>query len=191
MSLPGGVALLDRDGTIIVERNYLADPKGVELLPNAACGLRELRALGFKLVLVTNQSGIGRGYFSVQTVDQIHQVLQDKLRAEDAYLDAVYVCPHIPEAGCSCRKPEPGLALQAAEELGFDPKLAVVIGDKPCDVDLAARIGAVSMLVKTGYGAAYLDSGAVHPDFVAEDLADAARLLGFVSVDLPRRQHSE
>lgn len=175
--MPGRVALLDRDGTIIVERNYLSDPNDVELLPNAARGLRELRSLGYRLVLVTNQSGIGRGYFSAQDVENVHQVLTDKLREEDAYLDGIYICPHTPDAGCTCRKPEPGLALKAAEDFDFDIRDAVVIGDKPCDIELADRIGATSVLVKTGYGAAYLESGTVRPKFAAEDLADAARLL--------------
>ena len=169
------VALLDRDGTIIVERNYLADPKGVELLPHAARGLRALRDAGFRLVLVTNQSGVGRGYFSMQTVDDIHDALQRKLAAEGVTLDAIYVCPHTPEQSCNCRKPETGLVLKAAGDLKFEPREAVVIGDKPCDVELAEKIGATSVLVKTGYGTNFV--GLLKADLVAEDLEDAARQL--------------
>lgn len=169
------VALLDRDGTIIVERNYLSDPDAVELLPKAASGLRDLRDMGFRLVLVTNQSGIGRGYFTAQTVDAIHDRLQQTLRAEGIQLDAIYICPHTPEDQCGCRKPEPGLALEAAATLDFDLRQAIVIGDKPCDIELARNIDAVSVLVKTGYGAEHVD--ALQPDLIAEDLADAARQL--------------
>jgi D-glycero-D-manno-heptose 1,7-bisphosphate phosphatase len=169
------VVLLDRDGTIIVERNYLSDPENVELLPNAAAGLRLLRELGFRLVLVTNQSGIGRGYFTALTVEGIHGRLKQKLAAESVALDAIYICPHTPEEHCDCRKPEPGLALRAAMDFHFDLSGAVVIGDKPCDIELAQRIGATSVLVRTGYGAEYVEK--LNPDIVADDLEDAAKQL--------------
>jgi len=170
--MPERVVLLDRDGTVIVERNYLSDPNGVELLPNAASGLRRLRDMGYRLVLITNQSGIGRGYFTRETVDAIHARLNELLRAEGIEIKHIYVCPHTPEDQCSCRKPEPGLALQAAEDLQFDPRDAVVIGDKPCDIELAERIGAHSVLVKTGYGREFAES--LKPEIMAEDLEDAA-----------------
>jgi D-glycero-D-manno-heptose 1,7-bisphosphate phosphatase len=173
--VPDRVALLDRDGTIIVERNYLSDPNGVELLPGAASGLRKLRDEGYRLVLVTNQSGIGRGFFTAETVDRIHSALQQQLAVVGVSLDGIYICPHTPEDCCDCRKPEPGLVWKAASELNFDPRNAVVIGDKRCDVELAQSVGAVSVLVKTGYGAKHLR--AVHADVVADDLEDAARRL--------------
>jgi D-glycero-D-manno-heptose 1,7-bisphosphate phosphatase len=175
--MPKRFVLLDRDGTIIVEKNYLSDPDQIELLPHAAAGLRHLNALGFGLVLITNQSGIGRGYFTRLTVDTIHVKLAELLSADGVVFDGVYLCPHTPDDQCSCRKPEPGLALQAAAELHFDPKQAIVIGDKPCDIDLASRIGAKSILVRTGYGESFWQTGQLHPDLVACDLEDAARLL--------------
>jgi D-glycero-D-manno-heptose 1,7-bisphosphate phosphatase len=174
--MPERVALLDRDGTIIVERNYLADPEGVELLPNAAEGLRALRDMGYRLILITNQSGIGRGYFSRETVDRIHERMMQQLG--DVALDAIYICPHTPEDRCDCRKPETGLARQAAEELHFDPSNAVVIGDKPCDIELAQQIGAMSVLVTTGYGKKFADI--LKPDVIAEDLLDAAKQISVV-----------
>lgn len=171
--MPDRVALLDRDGTIIVERNYLSDPAGVELLPHAGAGLRALRDMGFRLVLVTNQSGIGRGYFTRATVDRIHDCMVEQLG--DVALDAIYICPHTPEDGCTCRKPEPGLAIQAAEDLGFNLRDAVVIGDKPCDIGLAQRVGATSVLVTTGYGRQFVET--LKPEVIADDLLDAARQL--------------
>ena len=112
--------LLDRDGTLIVERNYLSDPDQVELIPGAAAGLRRLAARGLGLVLVTNQSGIGRGFFDAARLAEIHERLTALLRAERVELDGIYVCPHHPDQACDCRKPRPALVLRAAAELGFD-----------------------------------------------------------------------
>ena len=169
-------ALLDRDGTIIVEKHYLASPHEVALLPNAAAGLRALSSLGFGLVIVTNQSGVGRGYFTAADVDRIHLRLKELLIAESVSLDAIYVCPHAPEAACDCRKPEPGLALRAAADLGFHPNEAIVIGDKPCDIELGQRLHAQTVLVKTGYGVHY-PADAAQPDLTADDLLSAADLI--------------
>jgi D-glycero-D-manno-heptose 1,7-bisphosphate phosphatase len=178
--------LLDRDGTVIVERNYLADASLVELLPGAAEGLRHLTAAGFGLVVVTNQSGIGRGYFDWPTLDAIHARMQTLLGAEGVRLDGIYVCPHTPDDSCECRKPRRGLVDQAAARLGFDPKEAVVIGDKECDVALGSRIGARTILLRTGYGAETEASGASGPDYVANDLADAARVIVALPSSSPR-----
>jgi D-glycero-D-manno-heptose 1,7-bisphosphate phosphatase len=131
--------LLDRDGTLIEERHYLSDPGQVVLLPGAAQGLRSLAEAGFGIVLVTNQSGIARGYFDWGTLNAIHEVLRGLLTREDVVLDGIYVCPHQPKDDCACRKPRPGLALAAAKELGFDPRECVVVGDKACDVELGRR----------------------------------------------------
>ena len=113
--------MLDRDGTIIAERDYLADPAGVELLPGALAGLRRLQGAGFGLVVLTNQSGVARGYVSEARLAEIHARMRDLLAAGDVALDGVYHCPHAPEANCACRKPATGLALAAAAEHGFDP----------------------------------------------------------------------
>lgn len=166
-------ALLDRDGTIIEERRYLSDPAGVTLLPGAAEGMRLLREAGFGLAVLTNQSGIGRGYYTEEDMHRVHARMRELLEAERVFLDGIYFCPHAPQAGCSCRKPEPGLAEQAARELGFSLRDAYVLGDKPADVDLAARCGAVGVLVRTGYGA-QAEQGTT-ARYVADDLADAAR----------------
>jgi D-glycero-D-manno-heptose 1,7-bisphosphate phosphatase len=137
---------------LIEEMNYLSDPGQVVLLPGAAQGLRSLAEAGFGIVLVTNQSGIARGYFDWDTLNAIHEVLRGLLIREDVVLDGIYVCPHQPKDDCSCRKPRPGLALAAAKELGFDPRDCVVVGDKACDVELGRNISAATVLVGTGHG---------------------------------------
>lgn len=142
MSSSRRIALLDRDGTIIYNRHYLADPAGVELLPGAAEGLRRMCAMGWELVLITNQSGIGRGYFTEETLQRIHRRFESQLAAESIQLDGIYFCPHAPEEDCDCRKPRTGMVDRAARELGFDlgRDLAVMIGDSPADMDLAANL---------------------------------------------------
>lgn len=166
--------ILDRDGTIIVERNYLSDPAQVELLPRAAEGLRQLQKMGFGLVVVTNQSGIGRGYFTEAQLSRIHQRMSELLLAEEVILDGIYVCPHRPEERCSCRKPQPGLLLSAAADMAFEPSECFVIGDKPCDIDLGRRVGATTFLVRTGYGHQAALENTCHPDYIATDMAEVS-----------------
>lgn len=170
---PRRFALIDRDGTLNVEKDYLSDPKDLELVPGAADGLRLLRQLGFGLVVVTNQSGIARGYFSLETLDAVHARLRDMLAAEGITLDGVYICPHGPDEDCDCRKPLPGMALKAAKEWGFDPKQAFVIGDKEADIGLGKAVGATTILVRTGYGRQH--ESRCRPDHVADDLLAAAQ----------------
>ena len=170
-------ALLDRDGTIIFERNYLSDPDQVALLPGAADGLRLLRRLGFQLVVVTNQSGLSRGYFDTGRLDAVHARLGELLAAEDVTLDGIYVCPHLPEHRCDCRKPEAGLAFAAATDLGLDLTQSIAIGDKMCDIDLGRRVGAATCLVKTGYGHQTAAEGIARPDHLVADLRELATLL--------------
>jgi D-glycero-D-manno-heptose 1,7-bisphosphate phosphatase len=169
--------LLDRDGTINVEREYLSDPDELELYPNTLDGLRRLQGLGFGLVVVTNQSAIGRGFFDRERLEEIHLRLKDILGRGGVRLDGIFVCPHTPDDDCQCRKPQPGLALDAAKELGFEPAQAFVIGDKACDIGLGQRIGATTLLVRTGYGKEEIAQGKVNPDFVVADLAEAAQVI--------------
>ena len=170
-------ALIDRDGTIIVERNYLSDPAAVELLPGAAAGLRLLSEAGWKLIVVSNQAGVGRGYFTEADVGRVNARMVELLAAEGVGLDGIYYCPHAPSDNCPCRKPLPGMALRAAREHGFDPKDAVVIGDKPCDVELGRAVGAKTVFVRSGHGSEYAEADLGNPDLVAADLGEAAGLL--------------
>ena len=140
----GRFVVLDRDGTLIVERHYLSQPGQVELIPGAADGLRRLCRMGLRLVVITNQSGIARGYFDEAAVFRIHRRLRDLLQAEGVGLGEIYVCPHVPEDGCRCRKPEAELLERAARDIGCDPRAAFVIGDKACDVELGRRVGATT-----------------------------------------------
>lgn len=167
-------ALLDRDGTIIVERHYLADPQQVELLPGAAEGMKMLQDRGIGLVLVTNQSGIGRGYFDLGTLKRIHARLVELLAAEEVVLDGIFFCPHKPDNGCDCRKPAQGMVRRAVERFGFAAAESFVIGDNEGDIELGRRAGATTFLVRTGYGERVEKSPACAPDFVVDDVLEAA-----------------
>lgn len=169
--------ILDRDGTVNVERQYLSDPEGVELLPGAADGLRYLQRLGLGLVVVTNQSGVGRGYFDLDRVAEIHARLKSLLDREGVTLDGVYFCPHSPDDNCACRKPKQGLVAKAAAELNFDPRGSFVIGDQVSDIQLGKQIGGVTILVTTGYGPQAREDPECRPDFVVGSLVDAAHLI--------------
>jgi D-sedoheptulose 7-phosphate isomerase len=176
--VPKRFVILDRDGTLIVERNYLTQPGEVELLPGVAAGLRRLGELGLGLVVVSNQSAIGRGMLDREGLDAVHGRMNELLAQVGAPpIDAIYICPHTPEDLCGCRKPRPGLVVDAARELNFDPRRAFVIGDKECDIDLGSRVGATSILVRTGYGCKHLRAGLAKPHLVVDDLDQAARLI--------------
>jgi D-glycero-D-manno-heptose 1,7-bisphosphate phosphatase len=169
--------LLDRDGTIIIERHYLSDPRQIEFLPGAVTGLRHMLGMGLGLVVVTNQSAVGRGFFDEAHLDLIHQRLNELLEAEGIHLEGIYFCPHTPEDGCYCRKPRPGLIERAAKEFDFDLQASFVIGDKPADIELGREVGATTFLVRTGYGAEFADDPTVNPDYVADDLSAAAQTI--------------
>jgi histidinol-phosphate phosphatase family protein len=180
ISFPGAasvrVAFLDRDGTIMVDRDYLSDPAGVELLPGAAEGLRLLCDRGIRLVVVSNQSGVGSGRISPEQLAQVNARLTELLGAEGVLLNGTYCCIHRSDAGCDCRKPLPGLALQAASDLGLDPSRGIVVGDKPADIGLARALGIPSFLTTTGSGSETLNAGAVAADYVVDGLAQLARI---------------
>ena len=179
--------LLDRDGTINVERDYLSDPDELELYPNTLIGLSRLQELGLGLVVVTNQSAIGRGFFDRERLEEIHRRLTDLLGRGGVKLDGILLCPHTPDDACNCRKPEPALVWRAAQELKFDPAQAFVIGDKACDIELGQRIGATTLLVQTGYGKEEMAAGKVCPDYVVADLAEAAEIIeGIVRTGVQR-----
>lgn len=167
--------ILDRDGTVIIDRQYLDDPAQIEFLPGAVDGLRRLSESSRPIIIVTNQSGVGRGRF---TLARMHEVNDRLIRmASDAgiRIDAIYSCPHGPEEDCACRKPGTQLVLEAAGRFGFDPASAIVVGDKSTDIELGRRLHAITILISTDGRAA--DEGWVEPDYVLANLRDAARVI--------------
>jgi D-glycero-D-manno-heptose 1,7-bisphosphate phosphatase len=171
-------ALVDRDGTINEERDHLRDPDAVALIPGAASALVRLRdELGVGIVVVTNQADVGRGILSMADLERINERLLTLLGAEGASIDAIEVCPHRPDEGCPCRKPAPGMALRAAQRLGFDPADSVVIGDHASDVGMGRAIGATTVLVRTGHGRAQEADAAPLATHVADDLAGAVAII--------------
>ncbi|MDR3440707.1 D-glycero-beta-D-manno-heptose 1,7-bisphosphate 7-phosphatase [Telmatospirillum sp.] len=165
--------LLDRDGTLNVERDYLSDPDQLELIAGVGAALRRLRQSGFGLVVVTNQSGIARGYFDIATVRRIHERLRALLAGENVSLDGIYFCPHAPEDACHCRKPRPGMVEQAVDDHGFDPRQAFLIGDSAVDINLGRAVGATPLLVRTGWGEKAEREGNCVPAAIVDDLAAA------------------
>jgi D-glycero-D-manno-heptose 1,7-bisphosphate phosphatase len=146
---------LDRDGTINVEKNYLIDPTDLVLLPGVGEALRRGREAGYLLIVVTNQSGVARGYFTTSAVDALHDHLQRELLPYGVQIDAFYHCPHHPEHGagfCDCRKGAPGMLLQAAQEHQIDLSASWMVGDKRSDIEAGYNAGCRSILVRTGYG---------------------------------------
>ncbi len=176
---------LDRDGTINEEVNYLSRPDQLRLVAGAAEAIKRLKHAGLKVVIITNQAGVARGYFSEPALQQIHLELEKMLRAQDAHIDAIYYCPHHPTAGigvykidCNCRKPKPGLLERAARELNLDLRQSFIVGDKPADLKAGDTVGCRTILVRTGYGLESeneLAGGEFQPDHIADDLLEAAR----------------
>lgn len=162
--------LIDRDGTINRDVPYCSRPEDFELLPMAAEGILLLKEYGFKVVVVTNQSGIARGYFSVEMLNRIHSKMCVELAAKGAAVDAIYYCPHHPDDHCRCRKPQPTMAFQAARELNLELSSSYVIGDSDTDIQMGKAAGCRSVLVS--YGS---KMNAVQPDYVALTVYDAAR----------------
>jgi histidinol-phosphate phosphatase family protein len=165
---------LDRDGTIMEDSNYVGSLDRVILIPCAAAALKRLRDAGYKLFVITNQSGVGRGYFSSEAVRQIHAHLDEQFGKVGVQFDRYYVCPHHPEDRCDCRKPKPKFLLEAAREHGLDLSRCFMIGDRPSDLMAGRNAGVKTILVLTGAGQETLAKCEVTPDHVAQDIAAAA-----------------
>jgi D-glycero-D-manno-heptose 1,7-bisphosphate phosphatase len=168
------VVILDRDGTMVVDRGYMEDPAALEFLPGTAEGLRSLYAQGYRLVVITNQSAVGRGLFPIERVYAMNARLERMVEELGPKLEHIYFCPHAPDAGCDCRKPALRLMTRAAAELGFDPSRAIVIGDKESDVKFGRRAGAITMLIGKP------DSPLIAlttPDYVVDNLQEAAAII--------------
>jgi D-glycero-D-manno-heptose 1,7-bisphosphate phosphatase len=153
---------LDRDGTLNVETHYLHEPEKLVFFPDTAAALRLLHGAGFKLIVVTNQAGVARGYYTEQDVVNFHRYFNRELEKQGAHIDAFYYCPHHPEHGigkyrtvCHCRKPDTGMFEQAERDLPLplDREHSFMIGDKRIDTEAGHNFGVRSILVGTGYGA--------------------------------------
>ena len=170
--------LLDRDGTINEEIGYVLRPDELRLIPGAGVALRELRGLGLGLVVLTNQSPIGRGMLTLAELHEIHAHLTDLLAADGVTLDGIEFCPHRPNEGCACRKPGTLMVERAALALGFDPAAAWLVGDHGSDLRLGRAVGARTILVRTGHGDEELERGAGEDaDHVVADLREAAAII--------------
>jgi D,D-heptose 1,7-bisphosphate phosphatase len=175
---------LDRDGTICEEVGYLRSPTQIRLLPGAAEAIRLANRQGIKTVMVTNQSGVARGFFTEEQMQDIHAELSRQLKKKDAFLDGIYFCPHHPSEGkdpyrrtCDCRKPASGMILRAAAEMDIDLERSYCVGDRFADLECGMRLGAKGVLVLTGYGKEEWATGIGtlwrQPSFVAIGLREA------------------
>jgi len=177
---------IDRDGTINEEVKYLSKENNLRILPNAVEGIKLLKEAGFKVIVISNQSGVARGYFKEKDVQLINKKIKELIKQSGADIDGFYYCPHHPEAivdkyrqVCQCRKPEPGLFLQAAAQLNINMRKSFIVGDKLSDIQMSEVLGAQAVLVLTGYGLQerekYCSESHLALHYIAEDLLDAAR----------------
>ncbi len=180
---------LDRDGTLNEDPGYLGDPSKLTLFPGAGKALCILKKAGFKLIVISNQSGVARGLISSEMVDMVNRRLNELLKEDNASVDAFYVCPFHPDFNsaeeCTCRKPSPALVLKAAEDHRIDLKQSYFIGDAVSDIECGFNAGCKTILVKTGYGAetfSILQKQNKFPSFVAENIMEAC---SFIYNDIP------
>ena len=173
----GQAVFLDRDGTLIDEVGYLDRIERVALYPWSIDAVRLLNRAGLRVVMVTNQSGVARGFFTEAVVDDVHRHIASLLAEGGAHIDAYYHCPHHPDGKieayarpCECRKPGRGLVDRAAREFGIDPSRSFVVGDRWLDVEMARAIGGRGVLVRTGYG--FAEESRPRPDLVADAIVD-------------------
>ncbi len=175
---PRPALFLDRDGVVIADAHYLSDPEKVQILPGVSKAMALARREGFLLVGVSNQSGIGRGYFSLQEFESVMDALDGKLFLQEAQFDSFHYCPHTPDEDCACRKPRLGMFDEAQALHGVDLSRSWMIGDKCSDVVFGRAAGMAGVLVRTGYGTKEEDKlKRLYPDdsrvWVADDLPSA------------------
>lgn len=163
-------AFIDRDGTLIEEVNFLSRLEDLRIFPYTAEAIRLLKEAGFLIVVVTNQSGIGRGIFKEAAMREIHEKIQ-----ADLHLDAFYFCPHLPTDECVCRKPNLGMIEAAQRDFAIDLENSWMIGDKQIDIETGFNAQIKTALVLTGYGKNAIEELKRKPDVVAENLLEATR----------------
>ena len=165
---------LDRDGTINKDVPYCRRPEDFHLFPGTARAIRLLNEHGYKVIVITNQSGVGRGYFTEEAIAEIHEKMKRELAKEGAYLDDIYYCPHHPDDNCDCRKPKPKLALQAANDYHIDLKRSFVVGNLKIDIMLGKELGCRTILVGDPPN---MDAERANPDARASDLLEVAQII--------------
>ena len=167
---------LDRDGVIIVDKNYQIEIESIEFFPDTVLALGSIDPF-YKKVVISNQSGIARGYFTEGDVEEFNRFLSGKLRENGIVIDGWYYCPHGPDEGCYCRKPRPGMLERSARELSIDLKNSWIIGDKSSDIEAGRAIGVKTILVRTGYSGNERGASDVRPDYFADNLLQAVELI--------------
>jgi len=172
---------LDRDGTIIEDVGYLNNPAEIKFIPGSIEAIKMLNENGFKVVVITNQSGVARGLIAEDMLQTIDKIIQKKILNGHAHLDRIYYCPHHPEAGhypykqeCGCRKPAPGMIQKAQKDLNIDLAKSFMIGDKISDIEAGQRVGMKNILVLSGRGQVEKERIKTSPDFIAQNLKQAA-----------------
>jgi len=167
---------LDRDGVLNRDGpGFVTSPEELELLPGVAEAVRMLQGAGFLTVVVTNQSAVGRGLMTLQDLQEVHDKLESELARDGATLDAIYFCPHTPTEGCTCRKPRPGMLLQARDDFGIALEESFFVGDKPTDIECGASQGCRTVLVLSGLSPEYDPAQfPIAPNHVCADLKEAA-----------------
>ena len=179
---------IDRDGTISEEVGYINHPSRFRLFPYAAAAIKQLNQNGWLAIVITNQAGVARGYFSEDMIQTVHAAMMKELEHGDARIDAVYYCAHHPSVGeppyrfaCDCRKPKPGLITSAAQDFNIDLGSSWMVGDRYSDVELARNAGVKSMFVMSGYGRGEWEhqraNWKAQPDLIAENLLEAVRVI--------------
>ena len=174
-------AFLDRDGTLVEEVNYLSRVEDLRIFSYTPEALRLLKQMGFLTIVVTNQSGIGRGIYTEDAMHSIHQAMKSEL---GDLIDGFYFCPHLPDAGCRCRKPGTGMIEEAEKSFVIDRARSWMIGDKVLDIETGFKAGTHSALVKTGYGAKTVSEILQQPDVIADNLLGVVeQILSTASAD--------
>ena len=175
---------LDKDGTLVEDVPYNVDPEQVRLMPGAVEGLRRMRAAGYRLIVVSNQSGLARGYFAEEALAGVERRVRELLEAAGVTLSGFYYCPHHPEgavpaytAACDCRKPAPGMIRRAAAEHGIDLERSWLVGDILHDVEAGRRANCRTVLLLNGHETEWVLTPQRRPHYVAADLAQAAEII--------------
>lgn len=168
---------IDRDGTINFDGHFLDDPEKFEMYPGVGNGVKKLQDSGFKVIVVTNQSGIGRGHFTEEVLFEIHNKMEMEFKEFDVELDGIYYCPHHPEDNCRCRKPKPGMFEKAINEYNIDIEKSYMLGDRFVDVESGKNLGVRTILIPEEHKREDVlrekNNWEYHPDFISDDFQNA------------------